>query len=94
MKSQIIAAIGFVVVASVLVIGLTSSVFGQGNMTEGNMTGGIMEGNMTGGMMEGNMTGWNMTNGMAEGDMGSMEGGWDYDDESGEGKGLIFLLIL
>ena len=89
MKSQIIAAIGFVVVASVLVIGLTSSVFGQRNMT-----GGMMEGNMTGGIMEGNMTGWNMTNGMAEGDMGSMEGGWDYDDESGEGNGFIFLLIL
>ncbi|MGH9952876.1 MAG: hypothetical protein ACRD5J_14730 [Nitrososphaeraceae archaeon] len=69
MKSQIITAIGFAVVAAVLVTGLTSSVFGQGNMTGGNMTGG-------------NMTGGNMTAGTTGGDMSTANG---EDGENGNG---------
>jgi len=79
MKSQIITAIGFAVVAAVLVTGLTSSVFGQGNMTGGNMTGG----NMTGG----NMTGGNMTAGTTGDDMSTANGenGENGNGDNGDG---------
>ena len=42
MKSQIFVAIGVALVASVLVIGLGSTIYAQSNMTGGNMTGGNM----------------------------------------------------
>ena len=39
MKSQIFAAIGVAIVASILVTGLASTINAQSNMTGGNMTG-------------------------------------------------------
>jgi hypothetical protein len=42
MKNQILMALGVAIVASVLVTGLTSSIYAQSNMTGGNMTGGNM----------------------------------------------------
>ena len=42
MKSQIFVAIGVALVASVLVVGLASTIYSQSNMTGGNMTGGNM----------------------------------------------------
>jgi hypothetical protein len=42
MKSQIFVAMGVALVASVLVIGLGSTIYAQSNMTGGNMTGGNM----------------------------------------------------
>jgi hypothetical protein len=86
MKSQIITAIGFAVVAAVLVTGLTSSVFGQGNMTGGNMTGG----NMTGGNMTAGTTGDDMSTANGEngengnGDNG--DGGDNGEEDDGEGS--------
>jgi hypothetical protein len=81
MKSQIITAIGFAVVAAVLVTGLTSSVFGQGNMTGGNMTGG----NMTAGTPGGNMSTANGENGNGDnGDNG--DGGDNGEEDDGEGS--------
>jgi hypothetical protein len=71
MKNQILMALGVAIVASVLVTGLTSSIYAQSNMTGGNMTGG----NMTGG----NMTGGNMTGGM------STDGGDNGDGDNGDG---------
>ena len=41
MKNQILMALGVAIVASVLVTGLTSSIYAQSNMTGGNMTGGM-----------------------------------------------------
>jgi len=38
MKSQIFVAVGVAIFASVLVTGLTSSIYAQSNMTGGNMT--------------------------------------------------------
>ena len=84
MKSQIITAIGFAVVAAVLVTGLTSSVFGQGNMTGGNMTGG----NMTAGTTGGNMSTANGENGEnGNGDNGDNgDGGDNGEEDDGEGS--------
>jgi hypothetical protein len=85
MKSQIFVAMGVALVASVLVIGLGSTIYAQSNMTGGNMTGG----NMTGG----NMTGGNMTitDTIGDGDDGGngdgdgSGGDDDNDGQSGEG---------
>ena len=80
MKSQIFVAIGVALVASVLVIGLGSTIYAQSNMTGGNMTGG----NMTGG----NMT---ITDTIGDGDDGGngdgdgSGGDDDNDGQSGEG---------
>jgi hypothetical protein len=84
MKSQKFLAIGVALVASVLVVGLASTIYAQfglastiyaqSNMTGGNMTGG----NMTGG----NMTGGNMSMPSASGG----DGGGDGDD-GGDGGG-------
>jgi hypothetical protein len=90
MKSQIFVAMGVALVASVLVIGLGSTIYAQSNMTGGNMTGGNMTGgNMTGG----NMTGGNMTitDTIGDGDDGGngdgdgSGGDDDNDGQSGEG---------
>jgi hypothetical protein len=80
MKSQIFVAMGVALVASVLVIGLGSTIYAQSNMTGGNMTGG----NMTGG----NMT---ITDTIGDGDDGGngdgdgSGGDDDNDGQSGEG---------
>jgi hypothetical protein len=81
MKSQIFVAIGVALVASVLVIGLGSTIYAQSNMTGGNMTGG----NMTGG----NMT---ITDTIGDGDDGGngdgdgSGGDDDNDGQSGEAE--------
>jgi hypothetical protein len=76
MKREILTAFGIGIIASILVVGLTSSIYGQANMTGGNMTGG----NMTGG----NMTGGNMTTASGgDGEDGEDDNGQDDDDGEG-----------
>jgi hypothetical protein len=77
MKREILTAFGIGIIASILVVGLTSSIYGQANMTGGNMTGG----NMTGG----NMTGGNLTT-ASGGDGGDGEDDNGQDDDDGEGS--------
>ena len=40
MKREILTAFGIGIIASILVVGLTSSIYGQANLTGGNLTGG------------------------------------------------------
>jgi hypothetical protein len=77
MKSQIFVAIGVALVASVLVVGLASTIYAQSNMTGGNMTGG----NMTGGNMS--MPSASGGDGGGDGDDGGDGGG----DDGGDGGG-------
>jgi lipopolysaccharide export LptBFGC system permease protein LptF len=82
MKSQIFVAMGVALVASVLVIGLGSTIYAQSNMTGGNMTGG----NMTGGNMSMPSAG---TSGDDGGDGGGDDGGSDGDgggDDNDDGE--------
>jgi hypothetical protein len=74
MKNQILMALGVAIVASVLVTGLTSSIYAQSNMTGGNMTGG-------------NMTGGNMTTTSDGGGDGSDDGSGDDDGEGEDNEG-------
>jgi hypothetical protein len=74
MKSQIFVAIGVALVASVLVVGLASTIYAQSDMTGGNMTGGNMSmPSATGGDGDGN------------GDDGGDGGGDDGGDGGGDG---------
>jgi uncharacterized protein YjbI with pentapeptide repeats len=76
MKREILTAFGIGIIASILVVGLTSSIYGQANMTGGNMTGG----NMTGG----NLTGGNLTTASGgDGEDGEDDNGQDDDDGEG-----------
>jgi uncharacterized protein YjbI with pentapeptide repeats len=77
MKREILTAFGIGIIASILVVGLTSSIYGQANMTGGNMTGG----NLTGG----NLTGGNLTT-ASGGDGGDGEDDNGQDDDDGEGS--------
>ncbi len=75
MISQIFVAIGVAIVASVLVIGLASTIYAQSNMTGGNMTGGNMS-------MPAGTTG---DGGSDNGDGGDGDG--DGDGQNGDGDG-------
>jgi uncharacterized protein YjbI with pentapeptide repeats len=76
MKREILTAFGIGIIASILVVGLTSSIYGQANMTGGNMTGG----NLTGG----NLTGGNLTTASGgDGEDGEDDNGQDDDDGEG-----------
>jgi hypothetical protein len=71
MKSQIFAAIGVAIVASVLVTGLVSTINAQSNMTGGNMTGGNMS-----------MPAGTTSDGGGDGDDGDGDGGDDEDESN------------
>lgn len=75
MKSQIFATIGAVIVAIVLVTGLTSSVYGQTNMTGGNMSQTMPSATDTSGDGDG-----------GDGD-GNGHGGEDNEEQDGEYEG-------
>jgi uncharacterized protein YjbI with pentapeptide repeats len=82
MKREILTAFGIGIIASILVVGLTSSIYGQANMTGGNLTGGnLTGGNLTGG----NLTGGNLTT-ASGGDGGDGEDDNGQDDDDGEGS--------
>jgi hypothetical protein len=72
MNREIFTALGIGIIATVLVVGLTSSIYGQANMTGGNVTGG----NVTGG----NVT---STDANAPGDDGD-DGDDGNDDNNGD----------
>jgi hypothetical protein len=80
MKSQIFVAIGVALVASVLVVGLASTIYAQSNMTGGNVTGGNMSmPSATGGDGDGD--------GDDGGDGGGDDGGDGGGDDGGDGGG-------
>jgi hypothetical protein len=71
MKREILTAFGIGIIASILVVGLTSSIYGQANMTGGNLTGG-------------NLTGGNLTTASGgDGEDGEDDNGQDDDDGEG-----------
>jgi hypothetical protein len=78
MNSEYFATVTVGVIATILTIGLASTIYGQTNMTAGNMTAG----NMT----AGNMTAGNMTAGDTT-SSGGGDGGDDGDDDNGSDDG-------
>lgn len=73
MKSEYFAAVTVAIIATILTMGFTSTIYGQANMTGGTMAGG-------------NMTGGNMTAGNATAASGA-DGGDNGDDDNGDDNG-------